>query len=163
MLRRVIRAVGLTATLTMLSAGTASAATGGAGTETFTEHAHEVPLFSFPAENQCTGAAGTFTAVAANEVFHITTQADGELWATGTDEGTVTFVPFEAGISFSGHFVNWFGGALNQKNHVENFTSTYVLTGTDGSRVVLHMGSHLSTNASGAITVEFERRSFHCV
>jgi hypothetical protein len=163
MFRRVMRLLGLLIMLSTLPASSALASKGGAGTETFTEHAHEVPLFSFPVENQCTGAAGTFAAIAANEVFHITTQADGNLWATGTAEGTATFVPFEEGVSYSGHFVNWFGEAINQKNHIEHFTSTYVLTGTDGSRLVIHMLSHLSTNANGAVTVETEKKSFHCV
>jgi hypothetical protein len=90
-------------------------------------------------------------------------QADGNLWATGTSEGTATFVPFAEGVSYSGHFLNWFGEAVNQKNHVEHSTTTYVLTGTDGSRVVIHMSSHLSTNANGAVTVETEDKSFHCV
>ncbi|HWX96476.1 MAG TPA: hypothetical protein VNZ01_06450 [Solirubrobacteraceae bacterium] len=162
MLRRVMRLLALTATLSALSASSALAAKGGAGTETFTEHAHEVLLFSFSTENQCTGAEGTLSAIAANEVFHITTHADGDLWVTGTAEGTATFVPFGPGVSYSGHFVNWFGEALNQKNQVGHSTGTFVLTGTDGSRVVIHMTSHLSTNAHGAVTVEFERSSVHC-
>jgi hypothetical protein len=163
MLRRTLRLLGLVVMLSTLPASPALAAAGGAGTETFTEHAHEVTLFSFPVENQCTGTAGTFTAIAANQVFHITTQADGNLWATGTSEGTATFIPFGEGVSYSGHFVNWFGEAVNNKNHIEHHTTTYVLTGTDGSRVVIRMLGHLSTNASGAVTVEIEKKSFHCV
>jgi hypothetical protein len=161
--RRVIRLLGLAVMLSTLPASSALAAQGGAGTETFTEHSHEVSLFSFPVKNQCTGTEGTFAAIAANEVFHITMQADGNLWATGTAEGTATFAPFEAGVSYSGHFVKWFGEAINQRNHIEHFTTTYALTGTDGSRVVIHMSSHLSTNANGVVTVETEDRSFHCV
>jgi hypothetical protein len=148
--------------LAALAASPASAAPGGAGTETFTEHAHEVPLFSFPIVNECTGVAGTLSAVAANEVFHITTHADGDLWVTGTAEGTVTFVPFEEGVSYSGHFATWFGEAVNNKNSVGHSTGTFVLAGTDGSRAVIHMTSHLSTNAHGAVTVEFEKSSLHC-
>jgi hypothetical protein len=158
-----MRLLGLVVILSTLPASAAPAAQGGAGTETFSEHSHEVLLFSFPVKNQCTGTAGTFAAIAANQVFHITMQADGNLWATGTSEGTATFVPFEAGVSYSGHFVNWFGEAINQKNHVEHMTTTYALTGTDGSRLVIHMSSHLSTNANGAVTVETEDSSFHCI
>lgn len=163
MLRGLMRVVGLAAAVSALFASSALAAKGGAGTETFTEHAHEVLLFSFPVENQCTGSAGTFTAIAANEVFHITTQADGDLWVTGTSEGTVTFVPFEEGVSFSGHFAMWFGEAINNKNSVGHSTSTFVLAGTDGTRSVIHMTSHISTNAKGAVKVEFEKSSFRCV
>jgi hypothetical protein len=161
MLRSITRASSLAVLVIALSTGSAVAAKGGAGTETFTEHAHEIPLFSFPALNPCTGAAGTLSAIASNEVFHITTQADGQLWVTGTSEGAITFVPFEEGISYSGHFVDWFGEGLNQKNHVEHSTSTFVLSGTDGSRLVLHMASHLGSNANGAVTVEFERERSH--
>jgi hypothetical protein len=163
MIRGLMRAVVLAAAVSALFASSALASKGGAGTETFTEHAHEVLLFSFPVENQCTGSAGTLTATAANEVFHITTQADGELWVTGTAEGSVTFVPFEEGISYSGHFATWFGEAINNRNSVGHSTTTFVLAGTDGSRTVIHMTSHLSTNAKGAVTVEFEKNSFHCV
>jgi hypothetical protein len=162
MLRALMRAAALAALLTALGASSALAAQGGAGTETFTEHAHEVPLFSFPVVNECSGVAGTLSAVAANSVFHITTQADGNLWVTGTAEGLVTFVPFEEGVSYSGHFADWFGEAVNNKNNVQHGTATFVLNGTDGTRVVIHMTSHLSTNAKGAVTVVFEKSSFRC-
>ena len=163
MLRGLMRVAALAALVTALSGSSAVAAQGGAGTETFTEHAHEVPLFSFPVVNECSGAAGTLSALAVNTVFHITTQADGDRWVTGTAEGVVTFVPAEEGISYSGHFADWFGEAVNNKNNVAHGTATFVLTGTDGSRVVIHMVSHLSTNAKGAVTVVFEKSSFRCV
>jgi hypothetical protein len=156
-------AAGLGTALAIASATTAMAAKGGAGTETFTEHAHEVVLFSFPTQNPCTGEEGTLTATAANEVFHATSQADGQFWVTGTAEGTVTFTPVgPEGVSYSGHFATWFGEALNQKNHIEHGTGTFVLRAANGSQVVVHMNSHLSTNASGEITAEFHRESAHC-
>ena len=147
----------------MFGAGVAFASSGGAGTETFTEHAHDVPLFEFTAPNPCTGALGTFSATAKNFVFHITTHADGDLWLTGTGTGTATFTPQEAGgVSYSGHFTTWFGEALNEKNSVEHSTSTFVLTGSDGSHVVVHGTDHLSTNAHGEVTVEFEKMHASC-
>lgn len=157
------RGVAIAAALALMSGGVAYAAGKGAGTETFTEHQHNVELFSFPTQNPCTGAQGTLTAIAANSVFHITTQADGNFWVTGTAEGTATFTPEEAGgVSYSGHFTSWFGEALNSKNSVAHDTNTFVLKGTDGSRVIVHMKSHLSTNAHGAITAQFEKSSAHC-
>lgn len=153
----------LAVVLVVASAATALAAKGGAGTETFTEHAHETVLFSMLTANPCTGEEGTLTAVASNEVFHITTQADGQFWATGTAEGTVTFTPVAAGGAvYSGHFATWFGEALNQKNHIEHGTGTFVLRAANGSQVVVHMNSHLSTNAAGEVTAEFEKQSAHC-
>jgi hypothetical protein len=135
----------------------AFAAAGGAGTETLTEHAHGVPLFSFPATNACTGEPGIFAAVATNQVFHITKQASGEMWVTGTDEGVATLTPENpSGVSASGHFTAWFGESLNQKNHVEHSTSTFVLKAADGSHITMHMKDHLSTNAKGEVTSEFK-------
>jgi hypothetical protein len=146
-----------------LAATPAGAQSGGAGTETLTEHLHEVVLFSNPAVNPCTGTPGVITATGTNGVFHLTTQADGDAWVTGTIEGLVTFVPDEPGAGdYSGHFATWFGEALNNKNHVEHDTGTFVLKGSDGSKVILHMSDHLSTNANGAVTVEFHDQSFHC-
>lgn len=163
MFRSIKRGAAIAAAIALTSGGVAYAAGGGAGTETFTEHQHNVELFSFPTENPCTGAQGTLTAIAANSVFHVTTQADGNFWVTGTAEGTATFTPEEAGgVSYSGHFASWFGEALNNKNSVAHETGTFVLKGTDGSRVIVHTKGHLSTNAHGAVTVEFQKFSAHC-
>lgn len=153
----------LAAVLALVSGGVAYAAAGGAGTETLTEHQHNVELFSFPTENPCTGAEGTLTAIASNSVFHITTQADGDAWVTGNAEGTATFTPEEAGgVFYSGHFKSWFGEELNNKNMVLHETGTFVLNGTDGSRVVVHTTGHLGTNANGKVTVQFEKFRAHC-
>lgn len=159
----VVRAVGLAVVIVVASAAVALAAKGGAGTETFTEHGHEEVLFSEPVTNPCTNEGGILTATAANEVFHLTTHADGTFWVTGTAEGTATFTPFEAGgLAYSGHFTSWFGEALNRKNHIEHDTNTFVLRAANGSQVVVQEKSHLSTNAAGEVTVEFEKESAHC-
>ena len=164
MFRRVVRAAILLAVLALLSAGAALAAAGGQGTVTITTHAHNVVLFSIPVTNPCTGAPGTLTATAANEVFHVTffTVSD-EFWVTGTDEGTATFTPDDPnGISASGHFASWFGESSNNKNDVQHDTNTFNLTGSDGSHVVVHATDHLSTNALGVVTVNFSNFNFHC-
>ena len=72
MLRRVLQAGSLAAVVALLAAGAALADAGGQGTVTITQHAHNVQLFSDHVTNPCTGAPGTLTAVAANEVFHVT-------------------------------------------------------------------------------------------
>lgn len=56
----------------------------------------------------------------------------------------------------------WFGEAHNNKNEVEHFTSNFNLTGSDGSHIVVHGSSHLSTNSSGVVTVNFEKKEVHC-
>jgi hypothetical protein len=159
MIRRTICALGLVLALALLPAGGAVAAKGGAGTETFTSH--ELEPFGFPVENECTGTKGFLLLAPSNQVFHITKQADGNAWVTGTSEGTATFTPSGGGAEFSGHFTSWFGEALNNHNHVEHSTTTIVLSGPEGSRVVLHFTSHVSTNGSGTPTVDFEKEHAH--
>src|SRR5213595_4263280 len=145
MFRGVVRAAVLAAVIALLSAGAALADAGGRGTVTITQHAHNVPLFSDPVTNPCTGEPGTLTAIAANEVFHVTFFTNGdEFWVTGTDEGTVTFTPDNpSGVSLSGHFAAWFGESFNDKNDVQHFTNTFNLKGSDGSHVVVHETAHL--------------------
>src|SRR5438093_5102364 len=164
MFRRLARAASLSAVVALLAAGAALAAAGGRGTVTITTHDHNVQLFSDHVTNPCTGAPGTLTAVAANEVFHVTFFTNGdEFWVTGTDEGTATFTPDSPnGISASGHFAAWFGESLNEKNDVQHDTFNLTLTNTDGSHVVVHETSHLSTNAAGVVTVVFDKMSVSC-
>jgi hypothetical protein len=164
MSRRVVRIASLAAVIALLAAGAALADAGGRGTVTITQHDHNVTLFSDPVTNPCTGAPGTLTAIAANEVFHITFFTNGdELWVTGTDEGTATFTPDNpTGVSASGHFAAWFGESLNEKNDVQHDTFNLTLTNTDGSHVIVHETSHLSTNASGVVTVNFDKMSVSC-
>jgi hypothetical protein len=150
--------------IALLSAGVAQGSAGGQGTVTETQHEHNVVLFSHAAKNPCTGEPGTITAIATNAVFHVTFFENGdEGWMTGTDEGTVSLTPEAAGgVSASGHFMMWFGGAINNKNEVEHSTSNFNLTGSDGSHIVVHGSSHLSTNGSGVVTVSFETKEVHC-
>src|SRR5213083_3742423 len=146
MSRRIAVAAAVVAALVPCSVALALAA--GRGTVTITQHAHNVQLFSDPVTNPCNGEPGTLTAIAANEVFHITffTVSD-EFWVTGTDEGTITFTPDDpSGVSASGHFAAWFGESFNEKNDVQHFTNTFNLQGTDGSHLVVHETSHVSTN-----------------
>jgi hypothetical protein len=159
MSKRIAVAAAVVAALVPCSVALADA--GGNGTVTITQHAHNVTLFSDPVTNPCSGEPGTLTAIAANEVFHITFFTTGdEVWVTGTDEGTVTFTPDNpSGVSLSGHFAAWFGESFNNKNDVQHFTNTFNLTGSDGSHVVVHETAHLSTNANGVVTVNFDKNS----
>jgi hypothetical protein len=158
-------AVSLASAVVLLSAGPALAAPGGPnGTVTETVHEHNVVLFSEASPNPCTGEPGTFTATAANGVFHATFfENSDEFWVTATYEGTATFTPENPeGVSASGHFAVWFGAAGNEKNEVETNTNTFNLKGSDGSHIVVHGTAHVATNGSGAVTVNFEKNSVHC-
>lgn|SRR5262245_2619679 len=166
MVERVLRVTGLVAVLALVAAAAASAAAGGMGTTTITTHNHGDVLFTESVVNPCTGAPGTVTAVSANEVFHVTfftAPGADEFWVTGTAEGTATFTPDDpAGVSASGHFAAWFGESSNARNDVQHDTNTIQLAGTDGSRTVVHMIDHLSTNANGDVTVSFSNFTFSC-
>src|SRR5438552_15911839 len=157
--RRFVRVASLAAVLGLATQPAALAAAGGNGTVTITQHDHNVVLFSDHVTNPCTGEDGTITAIAANEVFHVTFFTTGdEFWVTGTDEGTATFIPDNpSGVSASGHFASWFGESFNNKNDVQHFTNTFNLRGSDGSRLVAHETAHLSTNAAGVVTVIFDK------
>lgn len=164
MSRLVLRVIGLAALLTLVATGTAMADAGGQGTVTTTLQFRNVPLFSMPAANPCTGEPGTIEATARTEVFHVTSFTNGdEFWVTGTAEGLATFTPNDPhGVSANGHFATWFGESANNKNDVQHDTGTFVLTGSDGSHVVAHMANHLSTNANGVVTVTFSNFTVHC-
>ena len=163
MLKRAVTCVAVVAGMLVLPTTVALAGTNGAGTTTTTQHAKNVKFFSMKTQNPCTGAAGKLTAIAATEVFHITTQADGTFWITGTAQGTVTFKATNpADASASGHFAAWFGESSNDQNDVQHDTSTFHLRGTDGSRVTVHMRDHLSTNANGVVTVNFSEMRVSC-
>ena len=164
MFRRVIRVAALATVLALVAAGVALADAGGQGTVTITTHANNVLLFSMPVTNPCTSAPGTLTAVAANEVFHVTFFTTGpEFWVTGTDEGTATFTPADPhGASYSGHFASWFGESSNNKNDVQHDIFNVNLAGSDGSHLVVNSVNHLTTNALGVVTRTFSNFSFHC-
>lgn len=165
MSRRAVRVASLAVVMALLTAGAAFADAGGQGTVTMTTHASGVPLFPPQhTNNPCTNAPGTLSAIAANSVFHVTYFTTGpEFWVTGTAEGTVTFTPDDpSGVSASGHFATWFGESGNNKNDVQHDTSTFMLAGSDGSRLVMHETSHLSTNADGTVKVNFDNISLTC-
>jgi hypothetical protein len=164
MLRRVLQTASLGAVVAVMATTAAFADAGGQGTVTITQHAHNVPLFSDHVTNPCTGQPGTVTAIATNEVFHVTFFTNGdEAWVTGTDEGTATFTPDNpSGVSASGHFASWFGESANNQNDVQHDIFNLSLHNTDGSHVLVHATDHLSTNAAGVVTVVFDKMSLRC-
>ena len=161
---RVLRAVGLAAALALLTTGVALADAGGRGTVTATVQYRDTLLFSQPTTNPCTGASGTITGTAHTGFEHVTYFTTGpELWSTSTAEGMATFTPDDPqGVSASGHFTEWFGASINNKNVVSSNTSTFRLKGDDGSHIVVHEVIHVGTNANGVVTVSFDNVGIHC-
>jgi hypothetical protein len=79
---------------------------------------------------------------------------------TGTFTGTVTVVPQDPSLpTFTGHFATWFGENSNQKTFNDTDTFTVILTGSDGSTLKFHETAHITVNANGEVTVEFDKPS----
>jgi hypothetical protein len=127
----------------------------GAGAVSFTQNWHNVTETSTDI-NPCTGAPGTLT-VTYNAVFHLTTLENGTYWATFTQSGSFSFVPFDSSQpSYTGHFTVWDGDNWNNRNTTETVTFSVHGVGSDGSRLAAHETEHLSTSASGA-TLSFDK------
>jgi hypothetical protein len=106
--------------------------------------------FSRPDFNPCTGAPGILTETLANDIFHTNVNGASDIWVTGTQTGRVTFVPNDSSFpSYAGHLTSWFGASLNKSNSVFHDTFNAKVTGSDGSRITLHMVDHFSVSASG--------------
>ncbi len=163
---RVVRAVSLGATIALLTTGVALAAPGGRGTETTTQQFRDISLFGVPQAmmNPCTGEPGMLDAIAHTGVLHTTSFATGTgFWLTTTAEGTATFTPTDPnGVTASGHFAEWHGVSVNNKNVVEHDTSTFQLRGTDGSHIAVHEVVHFSVNANGSVKVTFDNVGVRC-
>ena len=110
-----------TAATSLLLIGAVSATAAGNGATSFTDNEHGV-IDVFHDMNPCTGDPGTVSAVE-NQIFHGTINKTGS-WFTGTVEGQFTFTPDDpTKVTYTGHFVNWFGDENNQRNGVEHFTT----------------------------------------
>lgn len=95
--------------------------------------------------------------------FRLHARLIGSAQLAPADEGTATFTPDDPnGVSASGHFAAWFGESLNEKNDVQHDTFNLQLRGTDGSHITVHEVAHLSTNAAGEVTVNFDKMSVTC-
>jgi hypothetical protein len=135
---------------------------------TLTFHEHQVES-TFTDVIPCIGNGeelATITTVE-NGVVHITAAALDEngdpippYHITGTFTGTVTVVPQDPSLpTFTGHFTTWFGENSNQKTFNDTDTFTVILTGSDGSTLKFHDTFHVTVNAQGEVTVEFDKPS----
>jgi hypothetical protein len=133
---------------------------------TLTFHEHKVTS-TFTDVIPCIGNGqelATITTVE-NGVVHITAAALDEnenpippYHITGTFTGTVTVVPQDPSLpTFTGHFATWFGENSNQKTFNDTDTFTVILTGSDGSTLKFHDTFHVTVNANGEVTVEFDK------
>jgi hypothetical protein len=132
-----------------------AASPAGAGAVSFTQNWHNVTDTSTDV-NPCSGAPGTLT-LTYNAVFHVTTLENGTYWATFTQTGAFSFVPFDSSQpSYTGHFTVWDGDNWNNRNTTETVTFMVRGTGSDGSTLTFHEVEHISSSASGA-TLSFDK------
>lgn len=136
-----------------------SAVADGAGAVSFTQTFKNVTEVSTDV-NPCTGAPGTLT-ITYNGVFHVTQLTSGigagTFWATGTQTGIFSFVPFDASQpSYTGRFTAWFGDNDNLRNDAETSTLRVRGLGSDGSALRFHDVEHLNVSASG-VTFTFDK------
>jgi len=153
MCRRLLIAVTAVLAVANLAVASASAAAGGAGTVSITEHFSGV-IDQESTVNPCTGQSGILTLDATNAVAHVTTNANG-FWATFTAEGTATFAPAK-GSPISGHFTAWDGENGNLQNGTATMTFTVHLGG-----ITMHETAHMSVSANG-VSLSFDKSMLSC-
>jgi hypothetical protein len=115
-----------------------------------------------PGETEpCTGATGTIVDDE-QDVFHITSLADGTARLSGHSTVTVSFVPDDpSGVRYDGH--ETFAFSENASGPV--FTTTTAtrvrVRGSDGSFLTVSEVAHLTITTQG-VTVAFDRPSVVC-
>ena len=103
--------------------------------------------------NPCTGdpIVLDFTG---NQVDHVTFfTATDEVWATFTEEGTVT--TSDNGVSYSGRMTVWGNFNLNRTNGVSDFILTVRAVGSDGSVIVAHIVTQDKLDSDGNVVTSW--------
>lgn len=131
-----------------------------AGADTITVRERQVDVN--PGEtNTCTGATGTIIDDE-QDVFHITTLADGTLHLTGHSTVTATFTPDDpTQVAYEGHETFAFSENSNSRNFVTTTTSHLRVKGTDGTFVTIGEVAHLTVSPTG-IAASFDKPTFIC-
>ena len=111
--------------------------------------------------NPCTGAVGTIIDDE-QDVFHITTLADGSVHLTGHSTVTVTFTPDNPDqITYDGHETFAISESSNSRNFTTTTTSHVRVKGTDGTFLTIGEVAHLTVSPNG-VTVSFDSPTFIC-
>lgn len=115
---------------------------------------------SMPGLDPCTGDTGTLTISFTHQVFHVNVDRDGDLWITGTQNGTLAFVPDDPSApSGTGSWASWFGGSVNNRNSVMTDTFDAEAHLTTGQTATLHEVDHVTITGTGTISTEFSKGS----
>ena len=116
------------------------------------------PPQSMPAIDPCTGDTGTLTILTRRSMFHVTVNGAGDVWVTGSQNGTVTFTPDNPSApSGSGPWASWFGGSQNNRSSVMHDTFHAEIQLTNGQKVSVHMVDHVTINGTGTVTSQFSK------
>lgn len=111
--------------------------------------------------NPCTGATGTIVDEE-QDVFHITSLADGTLHLTGHSTVTITFTPDDpTQVAYAGHETFAFSENSNGRIFVTTTTSHVRVKGTDGGFLTFREVAHLTASPTG-VTVSFDKPTFIC-
>jgi hypothetical protein len=118
------------------------------------------PPQSMPSFDPCTGNPGTLTINTTHQIFHINVNGAGDLWTTGTVNGTMSFVPDDTSApSGSGAWATWFGGSDNNRNGVFHSTFNAQIHFPGGVTATLHEVFHVTLSGTGTITTSFDKGS----
>jgi hypothetical protein len=146
--------------LTLLTIFTLAPRASAAGADTITVVQRQVDVNPGEA-NPCTGAAGTIVDDE-QDVFHITTLADGTLRLSGHSAVAVVFLPDDpTGIRYEGHETFAFSENGTRSAFTTTMTTSVRVRGTDGTSLTLREVAHLTVTQRGVVT-SFDRPSFLC-
>ncbi len=116
-----------------------------------------------PAVNPCSGVPGTLTETVTQGVEHLTTNPDGSYHQSFRITAAITFTPDDPSQpTLTG--TTTFGTGQNVTSKTSTLTAAFSgrATGSDGSSVSLHGVVHVTVNADGTTTVDFQMERVSC-
>lgn len=144
----------------LFAALAAALAAPAAGAEAITVVQRQIDVNAGQA-NPCTGAGGTIVDDE-QDVFHITTLADGTVQLSGHSTTAVSFVPDDPnGVRYSGRETSNFSATGGGGAFTTTFTTQLRVRGGDGSFVTFREVAHLTVTAKG-VTVALDRPTMLC-
>jgi hypothetical protein len=111
--------------------------------------------------NPCTGATGTIVDDE-QDVFHITTLADGTARLNGHSTISVTFTPDDpAEIAYGGHETFAFSEVSTKRTFATTIATHLRIRGTDNTFLTIQEVAHLTVTPTG-VKAEFDKPVFAC-
>lgn len=150
----------LVACLALVIAALVAPAAFAAGADTTTVVQRQIDVN--PGEtNPCTGATGTIVDDE-QDVFHITSLADGTLRLSGHSTIAVTFLPDDPnGVRYDGHETFAFSENSTSSTFTTTMTTMVRVKGTDGTFLTFSEVAHITVTTAGVV-VAFDRPTLLC-